>query len=165
MPVDTMISSLGAGISAHTMSHYSHGERRDVSEMRDLHNARFLARFIDRLKESKEPDGSSLYDSASLAFGTNLFSVHTLRNCPTLVTGGGAGFKHGQHLVMDDPKTPLCNLWYSQLKGCSIDVDSFGDSRGVIEELYRPIYGGKLCLLYTSPSPRDRQKSRMPSSA
>ena len=26
----------------------------------------------------------------------------------------------------------------------------------------KPIYG---CLLYTSPSPRDRQKSRMPSSA
>ena len=24
---------------------------------------------------------------------------------------------------------------------------------------------GKACLLYTSPSPRDRQKSRMPSSA
>ena len=26
-------------------------------------------------------------------------------------------------------------------------------------------YRGKGCLLYTSPSPRDRQKSRMPSSA
>ena len=25
--------------------------------------------------------------------------------------------------------------------------------------------GGEVCLLYTSPSPRDRQKSRMPSSA
>ena len=25
--------------------------------------------------------------------------------------------------------------------------------------------GGHVCLLYTSPSPRDRQKSRMPSSA
>ena len=25
--------------------------------------------------------------------------------------------------------------------------------------------GYKVCLLYTSPSPRDRQKSRMPSSA
>ena len=25
--------------------------------------------------------------------------------------------------------------------------------------------GGTTCLLYTSPSPRDRQKSRMPSSA
>ena len=30
---------------------------------------------------------------------------------------------------------------------------------GIPQEMYRP------CLLYTSPSPRDRQKSRMPSSA
>jgi acyl carrier protein phosphodiesterase len=31
---------------------------------------------------------------------------------------------------------------------------------------YSPfIQTGILCLLYTSPSPRDRQKSRMPSSA
>ena len=31
----------------------------------------------------------------------------------------------------------------------------------------KPLYRGvsKDCLLYTSPSPRDRQKSRMPSSA
>ena len=27
------------------------------------------------------------------------------------------------------------------------------------------VIGLKICLLYTSPSPRDRQKSRMPSSA
>ena len=29
----------------------------------------------------------------------------------------------------------------------------------------RPFKGDYACLLYTSPSPRDRQKSRMPSSA
>lgn len=135
MPVDTMIASLGAGISAHTMSHYSHGERRDVSEMRDLHNARFFASFIDKLKAAKEADGSSLYDHTCLTMGTNLFSVHTLKNCPTLVTGGGAGFQHGQHLVMDDPKTPLCNLWLSQLRGCGIEAESFGDSRGEVPGL------------------------------
>ena len=28
-----------------------------------------------------------------------------------------------------------------------------------------PVINGVICLLYTSPSPRDRQKSRMPSSA
>lgn len=110
MLVDTLISSLGAGISAHTMSHYSHGERRDVSEMRDLHVAKFMSSFLDKLKASKEADGSSLYDNLSMTLGTNLFSVHTLRNCPTLVTGGGAGFAHGRSLVMSDPKTPLCNL-------------------------------------------------------
>ena len=36
-------------------------------------------------------------------------------------------------------------------------------SPGVIDSLNNPCYN--TCLLYTSPSPRDRQKSRMPSSA
>ena len=117
------------------MSHYSHGERRDVSEMRDLHNAKFLAAFIDKMKASKEADGSSLFDNTTLTMGTNLFSVHTLRNCPTLVVGGGSGFAHGRSLVVSDAKTPLCNLWLSQLKGSGVDAESFGDSTGVIDEL------------------------------
>ena len=33
------------------------------------------------------------------------------------------------------------------------------------EMLNYGVEGCKACLLYTSPSPRDRQKSRMPSSA
>ena len=36
-------------------------------------------------------------------------------------------------------------------------IDSNGDNRGMLTE--------KGCLLYTSPSPRDRTRSRMPSSA
>ena len=39
---------------------------------------------------------------------------------------------------------------------------------GTMDFSLRPILSGELgmtCLLYTSPSPRDRQKSRMPSSA
>jgi len=131
-----MIASLGATMSAHTMSHFSVGERRDVSEMRDIHNAKFLSSFIDKLKASKEADGSSLFDQTTLTMGTNLSSVHTLKNCPTLVTGGGAGFKHGRHLVMDDPKYPLCNLWLSILQGSGIQAESFGDSTGRIDELF-----------------------------
>ena len=47
------------------------------------------------------------------------------------------------------------------------DFAHIGNARPVIvfDVLYRllcDLYG---CLLYTSPSPRDRQKSRMPSSA
>ena len=33
------------------------------------------------------------------------------------------------------------------------------------EPIIKPIPYTNICLLYTSPSPRDRQKSRMPSSA
>ena len=32
-------------------------------------------------------------------------------------------------------------------------------------DVYTPALSNNICLLYTSPSPRDRQKSRMPSSA
>ena len=36
---------------------------------------------------------------------------------------------------------------------------------GVIEWLYCKWIDAKICLLYTSPSPRDKRQSRMPSSA
>ena len=50
-------------------------------------------------------------------------------------------------------------------------VDNLDKVGGQCIELYpdKPIYDipaiPECCLLYTSPSPRDRQKSRMPSSA
>ena len=42
----------------------------------------------------------------------------------------------------------------------------FGFDRGEDGACQRPVgYEGGICLLYTSPSPRDRTRSRMPSSA
>ncbi|MFG0266834.1 MAG: DUF1552 domain-containing protein [Rhodopirellula sp. JB055] len=136
MPVNSMISSLGATMSAHSMSHYSEGERRTVSQSRDTAHARLLAEFLDKLKATTEPDGSTLFDNIAITLGTNLSSVHTLKNCPTLIAGGGSGFRHGRHLVMEDPKTPLCNLWLSTLRGAGIQANTFGDSTGIIEELF-----------------------------
>ena len=40
-----------------------------------------------------------------------------------------------------------------------------GESGGVIDFVMKYDHLSFVCLLYTSPSPRDRQKSRMPSSA
>ena len=48
------------------------------------------------------------------------------------------------------------------------DVSSFANASGgdIIFGLEAELDdGSSVCLLYTSPSPRDRQKSRMPSSA
>jgi len=134
-PVQSLIRSLGATISAHNMSHYDMGERMEVSQQRDRAHAELLAGFIDRLKNIEEVDGSRLYDHVSLAFGSNISSIHYLNNCPTLITGGGAGVKHGRHLVQP-AKTPLCNLWLSLLRGSGVDVDAHGDSTGIIEELF-----------------------------
>ena len=44
-------------------------------------------------------------------------------------------------------------------------VDETPQKLTTSEMLFSGISEDKICLLYTSPSPRDRQKSRMPSSA
>ena len=136
LPVDSFIKSMGATISGHNMSHYNNGDRQAVSEMRDQKHAEMLAQFFDKLKATKEADGSSLFDNTVIVFGSNISSMHNLTNCPTLIAGGGSRIRHGRHLVMDDPKTPLCNVWLSLLQGCGVNVNSHGDSTGVIKELF-----------------------------
>ena len=83
-----------------------------------------LTGLIDKLKATKEADGSSLFDHTALAFGSNISSIHYLDNCPTILTGGGANLKLG-HLAL--PKdTPLCNVWLTMLQGLGIQT-SHGD--------------------------------------
>jgi hypothetical protein len=107
----------------------------EASQTRDRGQSELLAHLIDKLKTTKEPDGSRLFDHVSVALGTNVRSQHYLDNCPTILTGGGAGIKLGQHIVMPDAKTPLCNVWLTLLNGVGVNVRAFGDSTGVVEEL------------------------------
>lgn len=134
-PVQPFIDGLGIHFNGHNISHYTPGPRMEASQARDRGLSETLAHLIDKLKAAKEPDGSSLFDHTSVAFGTNVRSQHYVDNCPTLLTGRGAGIKLGQNIVMADPKTPLCNVWLTLLKGVGAKADSFGDSTGVIEEL------------------------------
>ena len=50
-------------------------------------------------------------------------------------------------------------------KGCERDIRLVDQRLRMMEKKMWTIAGALTCLLYTSPSPRDRQKSRMPSSA
>lgn len=133
-PLENLYRSLDVRYTAHNCSHYTQGARMDASQLRDQKQSELLARFIDRLKASKEPDGSSLFDHTSLAMGSNINSIHYLDNCPTLLTGGGAAIKLGHHLVAP-PKTPLCNLWLTLLQGVGVPAQSHGDSTGTLAEL------------------------------
>lgn len=138
MPADTLLQSLGASETAHLTSHYSErgGDRKVISQKRDQQHSAMLAEFLDKLKAITEPDGTTLLDNSTITFGSNLNSMHTLTNCPTLVAGGGSGIRQGQHLVMDDTRTPLCNLWLSLLQGSGIKADSFGDATDIIDGLF-----------------------------
>ena len=134
-PVNSLLRSRGVNLEGHSMSHYDMGPRKEASQTRDRCQSELLAYFIDRLKQSREPDGSTLFDHVSLTLGTNIRTGHMLDNCPTILTGRGAGIRLGHHLVMEDPKTPLCNVWLTLLNGVGVRVPSFGDSTAPIESL------------------------------
>lgn len=75
-----------------------------------------------------------LFDHVALAYGSNILTGHELNNCPTILTGGGAGIKLGQNIVA--PKdTPLCNAWLSLLHGIGVEVERHGDSSGLLKEI------------------------------
>lgn len=133
-PLENLYRSLGVSHTAHNCSHYGPGERMEASQLRDQKQAELFAHFLDRLKATKEPDGSTLFDQTSVTLGSNIHSIHYLDNCPTIISGGGAGIKRGQHLIM--PKnTPLCNAWLTLLQGVGIKAESHGDSTGIVKEL------------------------------
>ena len=134
LPGQELLKSMDVTLSAHNISHYSPGDRMDASKARDKAHSELLAGLIDKLKATKEADGSSLFDHTALAFGSNISSIHYLDNCPTILTGGGANLKLGQHLAL--PKdTPLCNVWLTMLQGMGIQAERHGDSSGVVKEL------------------------------
>nr|MBP9225064.1 DUF1552 domain-containing protein [Verrucomicrobiales bacterium] len=135
-PVTTLLTSMNISVAPHDMSHYhsTMGDKLDASQRRDIAQSELLAGLIDNLKATKEADGTSLFDHTALAYGSNLRSEHYLDNCPTLLTGGGAGIKLGQNIVA--PKdTPLCNVWLSMLHGIGIEAERHGDSTGVLKEI------------------------------
>ena len=133
-PVQSLLTSLDLKVASHDMSHYQPGERMEASQKRDVAQSELLAALLDKLKGVKEADGTSLFQNTSLAYGSNIRTIHYLDNCPTLLSGGGAGIKLGHHLVV--PKdTPLCNVWLTLLNGTGIPCDRHGDSTGVVKEL------------------------------
>jgi len=135
-PVSTLLTSIGIKVAPHDMSHYhsTMGEKLAASQQRDLVQSELLAGLIDKLKATKEADGSRLFDHVALAYGSNIRTEHNLDNCPTLLTGGGAGIKLGQHLVLPRD-TPLANVWLTLLRGIGVSAERHGDSTGVVKPL------------------------------
>ena len=135
-PVSTLLTSLGVRIDSHTMSHY-HGkgpEYLEASLKRDWAQSELLAGLLDKLKSVREPDGSSLLDHTTVAYGSNIRTAHSLDNCPTLLAGHGAGLNMGENIVL--PKdTPLCNAWLTLLHGAGVPLEKFGDSTGTLSKL------------------------------
>ena len=76
---------------------------------------------------------------------------------------GNAGKMREIREIMADMDMEICSM---KEAGISLDIEENGTTFEENAQIKaKAVAACTNCLLYTSPSPRDRQKSRMPSSA
>ena len=125
----------------HPLTHHGNNPEKiaKVAKINAFHVSLF-AGFLEKLKST--PDGNgSLLDHTLYLYGSGMGNpnVHDHTNLPILVAGGAAGsMQGGRHIKYDEP-TPLANLHLTLLEKAGIHLDSFGDSRGTIDELLQPL--------------------------
>ena len=136
-PVASVIKSMGMNYDPHALSHYGGSPTRtSANEIRDKKCTEMLAKFIDILKRTREPDGSSLFDNTILSWGTNLRHGHMIKDVPAIITGNGAkDIKHGRHVVLPKEDTPLANLWLTLLQQANIPVKDFGGNSSPLSQV------------------------------
>ena len=136
MPSQSVLSSMGIMTQVHALSHYNVSEeRRQQAGLRDKKCTELFAYLLDRLKELKDPDGRSVYDSCIVSYGTNIKSAHGIKDFPLFLSGGGIkNLRLGESIKL--PKdTPLANVWLTLLKQTGINIDTFSHSTGTVSQI------------------------------
>ena len=125
----------------HPLSH--HGDDPDkiarMSKINAFHVSLY-AEYLEKLKNTPEGNGS-LLDNSLILYGSGIGNpnVHDHTNLPIIVAGGSSGGMKGNRHIRYDKPTPLANLHLTLLEKMGVKIDSFGDSTGMIDELFQPL--------------------------
>ena len=126
---------VGVSDGHHATSH--HQNRADKIEklvkIQHYHLTLFT-KFVDKLSKTQDGDGS-LLDHSLILYGSNMSNsnAHNHFPLPTLVLGGGAGSMKGGYHIKQPDHTPMTNVLLTMLHKAGVEVESLGDSTGVIE--------------------------------
>ncbi|MCR9197730.1 MAG: DUF1552 domain-containing protein [Planctomycetaceae bacterium] len=119
--------------SYHQLSHHGKSDDR-IGQLQivEAFLTEKLSRFISRLKDAE------IFDDTLIVFGSGMSdaSVHSNRNLPVLLAGGG--LDHQGHLVCpaaSHQRVPLANLWLSVLQWFGCQRDRFGRSTGTFSPM------------------------------
>jgi hypothetical protein len=129
---------IGVSDPHHPLTHHGNDPKKieKVARINRFHVSLF-AEFLAKLRDTREGDGT-LLDHSLLLYGSGMGNPnrHDHDNLPILVAGGAAGkMKGGRHIRFAKP-TPLANLHLTLLDKVGVRLDSFGDSRGKVDELF-----------------------------
>ncbi len=165
---DRVFHWLGQTGGHHTTSHYKSGEKKAgvtpeknlawLGEIEYWYMERF-AKFIRRLEEAKDADGTSVLDNSIIMYGGGISDAnsHSHNNLPTLLVGGGGGTLNtrryvnakpgrdpltppvnhsGDGVIPLEPGIPMCNFFLGLLDKLGVEgVDQFGDSTGRFSDI------------------------------
>lgn len=127
----------GVNAGHHEMSHHENKEDKieQYKRINRWHTEQY-AYLLEKLRATPEGEGN-LLDNSMILFGSSISdgNRHDPNNLPIIVAGKAGGtFKTGQHIA-SEKNTPLCNLYQTMLGGMGVEVDSFGDSNGVMKDV------------------------------
>jgi hypothetical protein len=132
---------IGVPEAHHPISH--HGNNPEKLEKLAKINAYHVSLFgylLGKLKATPDGDGS-LLDHSLYLYGSGMGDPdrHDHAKLPILVAGGGAGsVKGGRHIRYAEPR-PLANLHLTLLDKVGVEMPSFADSTGRVDELLHPV--------------------------
>jgi len=118
----------------HATSH--HQNRADKIEklvkIQNYHLTLFT-KFLEKLNTTKDGDGT-LLDHSLILYGSNMSNsnAHNHFPLPTLVVGGASGNMKGGRHIKEPDHTPMTNVLLTMLHKSGVEVESLGDSTGVI---------------------------------
>jgi hypothetical protein len=131
--------NLGVHEAFHPTSHWG-GFPERVANLRLIQNyhTAVFAKFVKRLSEMREGDGSVL-DHSIILFGSNMANsdAHNNDPLPQALIGRGGGLKGNQHLHYPQD-TPHANILVTMLHRAGVpakDIEKFADSTGPFSEV------------------------------
>jgi hypothetical protein len=132
---------IGVSDGHHPLTHHGNDPAKiaKVALINRFHVSLF-AEFIEKLSKTPEADGS-LLDHSLYLYGSGMGNpnLHDHTNLPIIVAGGAAGrMRGGRHIRYSRPM-PLASLHLTLLDKVGVQLDSFADSRGKIDELFEPL--------------------------
>ena len=103
-----------------------------VTKINTFH-VELFAHFVEKLKATREGDGS-LLDHSAILYGGALSdgNAHSNDNLPLLVAGHAGGIRGGRH-VAAAAKTPVANLFTTMMQKAGLAVEKFGDATGPLD--------------------------------
>ncbi|MBV11790.1 DUF1552 domain-containing protein [Rubinisphaera sp.] len=132
---------IGVNDPHHPLTHHGNDPEKIAKVARINHfHVSLFAEFLEKLQATPEGNGS-LLDHSLYLYGSGMGNpnVHDHTNLPILVAGGAAGnMQGGRHIKYEKP-TPLSNLHLTLLQKVGVELDSFGDSQGTVDELFEPL--------------------------